>query len=432
MNAPTTSARPLRSAFVASVATAGGLALFGFVSSALAARLLQPEQRGTLAAIQVVPGFLALLGMIGQTEAITYFAARGDTSLGDIQGTGLRITGLGCLGAMAVGAILLPLILTGRPTSVVIAGMIYLLICPALAGLTVGPAWFRARGRTVTWNATRLIAPVAWTVVVVLAWLRHDRSPSRLAITFVVVLLSLSIPIVVLSSRAVPPAEGPVRYRRDLQRPLLRYGLPAMATAAPQLLNLRLDQTVMATFLPNKELGYYVTAVGWSTSISLLLNGFGFVLLPAVAKERDPAAQRAVFRKLVFRGALFSVALVAVVLVVTPTVFPSRFVFSASYRPAVPAAMILVVAAGVLGFNQILSEAVRGLARPGLVLRCELGGLVVTVICLAALLGPFGIIGAAWSSLIGYSSVTAQLLLRVAFRTEEAAPRRRGQAPTDS
>jgi O-antigen/teichoic acid export membrane protein len=428
MNAVSKSDRPLRGAFVASVATAGGLALFGFASSALAARLLQPEQRGTLAAIQVVPGFLALLGMIGQTEAITYFAARGDLPLGDIQGTGLRIAGLGCIGAMAIGAIVVPLILSGRPNSVVIAGVVYLLICPALAGLTVGPAWFRARGRTVVWNATRLIAPVAWTVVVVLAWLRHDRSPTRLAITFVVVLVSLSVPIVVLSVRAIH--DGPVRYRSALRGPILRYGLPAMATAAPQLLNLRLDQTVMATFLPNKELGYYVTAVGWSTSISLLLNGFGFVLLPAVAKERDPETQRLVFRTLVRRGAIFSVALVVVVLVITPTVFPSRFVFSSSYRPAVPAAMVLVVAAGVLGFNQILSEAVRGLARPGLVLRCELGGLVVTVICLAAFLGPFGIVGAAWSSLIGYSSVTAQLLVVARFKNHESGGLSRpGEAP---
>ena len=401
--------RHLRGAFVASVATAAALALFGFVSSALAARLLQPEQRGTLAAIQVVPGFLALLGMIGQTEAITYFAARGDLPLGDIQGTGLRIAAVGCVSAMAVGAIVVPLILNGRPSGVVTAGLVYLLICPALSALTVGPAWLRARGRTVVWNATRLIAPIAWTVVVVLAWFRNDRSPTRLAITFVVVLFALSIPVVLLSNRAIH--DGPVRYRTKMRPPILRYGLPAMATAAPQLLNLRLDQTIMATFLPNKELGYYVTAVGWSTSISLLLNGFGFVLLPAVAKERDPIAQRLVFRRLVARGAMFSVLLVGVALVLTPTVFPSRFLFTESYRPAVPAAMVLVIAAGVLGFNQILSEAVRGLARPGIVLRCELGGLVVTVICLAAFLGPFGIVGAAWASLIGYSSVTAQLLV---------------------
>lgn len=402
--------RSSRRPYVASIATAGALAAMGFITSAVAARLLQPSERGVLAAIQVLPGFLALLGMVGQMEAVAYFAARRDHPLGLIQGTALRLAGFGSGIAILVGLIGVPLLLRSRGTAVLIAGLIYLLFCPALSALTVGPSWLRARNRVGAWNLTRLVPPIVWTLVVGVAWVRHDRSPSHLAITFVLLLSVTAVPIILASNRAID--ERPVRDARELRKPLLKYGLPAMATAAPQLLNLRLDQTVMAVFLPDRQLGFYVTAVGWSSAISLLLNGFGFMLLPAVAGQRDRHRQRETFRRLVLRGALFAAALTAAVLVITPLLFASRFVFSGAYRPAVPAAMVLCAAAGVLGFNQILSEAIRGLGRPDIVLRSELGGLVVTVVLIAALLGPFGIMGAAWASFAGYSAVTIQLLVR--------------------
>ena len=409
MTASPTAPGRLRTTFVVSIGTAASLAALGFVSSALVARLLQPEQRGTLAAIQVLPGFLATLGMVGQVEAVTFFGARGTMPLGDIQGTSMRIFRVGCLVAMAVGACLVPLVLHGRPSAVIVAGLVYLLVCPALGMIAVGPAWLRARHRTTAWNLTRLIAPVAWTALVVAAWARGDRSPTRLAISFAVVLLVLAIPLVIWSHRSI--VDSPVTFRGDLRRPLLRFGLPAMATAAPQLLNLRLDQTVMAGFLSNKQLGYYVTAVGWSTSISLLLNGFGFVLLPVIARVREVGEQRRVFKSLVLRGAALSFGLVTIALLITPLVFPSRFVFGESYRPAIPSAMVLIVGGGVLGFNQIVSEGVRGLGYPTLALRSELGGLLVTAVGLAALLPPFGILGAAYASVLGYSAVSAFLLI---------------------
>ena len=256
------------------------------------------------------------------------------------------------------------------------------------------------------WNLFRLLAPLLWTLVVLLAWFRTDRSPTRLAIQFVVIMLALAVPATLFSVRSAAP---PRVVDRSRIRPLLAFGLPTMATTAPQLLSLRLDQTVMTALVSSKQLGFYVTAVGWSTSVSLILNGLGFALFPAVARELDDTLRWQRFVYLLRRGALFSAILTVAFFVITPFVFPHPWVYGSAYRPAVKVSLILVVAAGMLGFNQLLSESMRGLGMPRKILRAEIYGVIVTVVLLAALLGPFGITGAAISSLIGYSTVTIAL-----------------------
>ena len=90
--------------------------------------------------------------------------------------------------------------------------------------------------------------------------------------------------------------------------------------------------------------------------------------------------------------------------------FAIPFLFGREYRASVLAALILVPATGVLGVNFSLQEGIRGLGHPYAVLRAESLGLIVTAILLAALLRPLGIIGAAISSIAGYSIVTVSLL----------------------
>jgi O-antigen/teichoic acid export membrane protein len=93
----------------------------------------------------------------------------------------------------------------------------------------------------------------------------------------------------------------------------------------------------------------------------------------------------------------------------TPIGIP--LLFRGDYRDAIPAALVLVFAAAASSTNTIQQEAVRGLGRPDLVLRSQLCGLAVTVASLALLLGPFGMVGAAVASLLGYLTITVALAI---------------------
>jgi O-antigen/teichoic acid export membrane protein len=88
-----------------------------------------------------------------------------------------------------------------------------------------------------------------------------------------------------------------------------------------------------------------------------------------------------------------------------------KILFGERFRVSIPAALVLLPAAGILGFNLVLQEGLRGLGRPYAVLRAELAGLVVTAIALLAMLRPLGIMGAAIASLLGYSTVNVVLLV---------------------
>jgi O-antigen/teichoic acid export membrane protein len=103
-------------------------------------------------------------------------------------------------------------------------------------------------------------------------------------------------------------------------------------------------------------------------------------------------------------------AMVFSILVASMAPVAIRLLYGVRFIAAIPAALILVPASGVLGVNFSVQEAIRGFGRPYLVLRAELLGLVVTVMSLCLMLRPLGIVGAAIASLLGYSTVTVALV----------------------
>jgi Na+-driven multidrug efflux pump len=61
----------------------------------------------------------------------------------------------------------------------------------------------------------------------------------------------------------------------------------------------------------------------------------------------------------------------------------------------------------IVGMNTLAEGGLRGLGLPGAALAAELCGLAVTIISLALMLRPLGIVGAAIASLLGYSATFA-------------------------
>jgi O-antigen/teichoic acid export membrane protein len=184
-----------------------------------------------------------------------------------------------------------------------------------------------------------------------------------------------------------------------------------MMTGAPQMLNLRLDQMLMAALLPPRTLGLYVIAVAWSGAAAPLLSAVGAVTTPAVASAKDYS--QGVRRMAAGARGTAVLALVLCLALAVLTPFAIVILFGERFRASIPAALVLVPAAGVLGLNLVLQEGLRGMGRPYAALQAELAGLTVTVVALAAMLRPMGIIGAAIASLLGYSTVLAVLLMNV-------------------
>jgi len=375
-------------------------------SGALAARLLGPRGRGELAAIQAAPSFIGGLAMLGTHDAVAYYSARSPAEAGRYLGSAMAIALVSSLFFMAGGYVLMPLILNAQAPEIVGAGRWYLLIAPvyAMVGLPRYP--FQGRRDFVPWNVMRIAPNILWIAVLMLAWAWSHAIPSLVAIANLGAMALLTIPFALLTAARIP---GPFWPDPHKMPSMLRYGLPCMATMAPQSLNLWLDQMLMAALLPARQLGLYVVAVAWSGAVSPLLGAVAAVTMPAVAasSEKQQRARRLAASVRATAGLAFVLAIAGAA--VTPLAIV--VLFGERFRASIPAALVLVPAACVLGLNLVLQEGLRGMGQPYAALQAELTGLGMTTLALVALLRPMGIIGASIASLLGYSTVTLVLLI---------------------
>jgi O-antigen/teichoic acid export membrane protein len=303
--------------------------------------------------------------------------------------------------------------LHAQTAGVVMVGRQYLVIVPiyALMGLPRHP--LQGRGDFVPWNIMRVTPNVLWIAVLFFAWVIARPTPSFLAITNLIAMASLVFPFALIASRRIA---GPFYPDRGKLLPMLRYGFPCMVTLMPQILNLRLDQMVMAAVLPARELGLYVVAVAWSNAVMPLLGAIGAVTCPAVASAPDPeeAARRFAAGSRV--TAMLAVVLCTISLAVTPKMVV--LLFGPEFHGAVATALVLVPAGAILGFNVVLQEGLRGIGKPYEVLRAELAGVGVTAVALAAMLHRMGTMGAALASVFGYLTIAIVLLFSARRYTE--------------
>jgi len=381
------------------------LALLGVLTGALAARLLGPSGRGQLAAIQMWPNFLAVMGNLGLPEALVYFSARSRAECGRYVGSAVSLNLLISVAVMAIGWVALPILLRAQAPEVVSAARWYLLLLPVQA-LYLPHHGFRGLSDFTAWNAIRFLAVFGWLGLLVFGSITGHNTPGFLALAYLAVLAVLAIPMLALARRHIAPP-----YRPDPRQwgPMLRYGLPSVTSGVPRTLNLRLDQMLMAALLPVQTLGLYVVAVTWSNAVGPLPNALANVLFPQTASQRDPNARHQVFATGIRLAVLSSVSVAVLVAIVTPWVIP--LLFGAAFAGAVRPALVLVVAAAVDAVNMVLEEGLRGLGRPVRVLWAELAGLVVTALSLLLLLGPLGIMGAALASVFGYTAVLITLVI---------------------
>jgi O-antigen/teichoic acid export membrane protein len=382
------------------------LAAMGFCTGIISARMLGPHGRGELAAIQTTPSAIGAFAMIGMPEALVYFSARRPAQAGSYLGTAAVLALLASIPLMAAAYLAMPLLVHAQGPRVIGEARWYLLIAPIYA--TSGMLYHPLRGTRDfrTWNGLRLLVPMSALCVLGAAWLLGRMTPAFIAFGNLTSCAILFIPCAVVVSHRL---RGPYFPDADQMVPMLRFGIPCVMTTLPYLLNLRLDQMLMAALLPARELGLYVVAVAWSNAVAPILNSVGALMLPTVAAAGD----RSLAAEHMGRGVRMTTMLAAAVCLVIAAAAPFAIplLFGAGYQPSLGPALILIPAAGVLGVNLSLQESIRGLGWPSVALRAELLGLVVTAVCLAAMLRPWGIAGAAVASLLGYSTVTIALLV---------------------
>jgi len=387
------------------------MTIMGLASGLIAARLLGPQGRGELSAIQSWPMLLAAFALLGMPEAVVYYSSRCQVRAADYLGTARVVALIAGVGFLATGWALMPALLRSQARSTIWFAQVYLLMIPLYALIDLPRNVLRAVGAWGAWNVLRLVHMGLWLAVIVGAWITPRlATPGTLACLFLGVQVLFAVPHSVVISRYIP---GSYTWASNLCGPLFLFGIPTMLTILPQTLNLRLDQLLMATFLAPQPLGYYVVAVAWAGAAAPVFQSVGAVLFPYISAMHEPLHYHELLKVHFPRVLLLVTSITILLLAVTPVAI--RLLFGPEFRPSIPAALILTTASAFSGLNLILSASLQGLGRPKSILKAEFLGLAITIVSLAILLPTFGIVGAAISSLLAYFFTTCALI-RASFQ----------------
>lgn len=383
-------------------------ALLSLLTGILVARLLGPEGRGELAAIQTWPSFIATIAMLGLPHALVYFSGRSPERAGQYMTSAvtcvLPISGV----FLIAGYVFMPILLTAQTSSVVTAARWYLLTIPIYALIGIPIESLRGRNDLAAWNALRLMPSLGWLLVLLLAVALGQSSPGVVAESYLVVLGLLLFPVLYVVRQRVP---GPFSPDAHLWPSMLAYGLPLSMSAIPQMLNLRLDQMLMAALLSPGALGLYAVAVAWSSVTGPILSAIGTVLFPHVASRSTGGERITSMAGGIHLGLILTAVLCLPIFAFTPVFIP--LLFGTAFAPAVPAGLILVVAGGIATVNSFMEAGLLGLGYPKAVLWAEGIGLIVTGVALTLLLRPLGIVGAATASLLAYTGIGISLVVQI-------------------
>jgi O-antigen/teichoic acid export membrane protein len=406
-------ASPFASLVLFTIGTNAFLAILGIGSGLVIARQLGPEGRGELTAIQSWPIFLSIISVIGLHDAIAYYSARFPEEATSWLGAGVLIALVASLIVVASGYYALPLLLDSQSPEVIQNARLYLWYLPlnVVAGL---PGYaLRGKNDLIYWNLHRSLPAVIWAVVVFAGFALRNSSPGLIArhylMTYALVMLIVTPVLIWLRlPRVFRPSIAMIS-------PMVRYGIPSVLSSAPSILNLRLDQLILAALVSPQILGLYVVGVSWGGAGSFIVNGLTAAILPKVASSENPETQKHILAQVTRVGLLLSMLIALLTVLAAPIAIPS--LFGKEFANAVPAGIVLAVAAGILSFNQLLSTCVMGLGRPDFVLIAESAGFVATGLFLWLLLVKYQLIGAAWASLLSYLVTGSVLLVLIVRQT---------------
>jgi O-antigen/teichoic acid export membrane protein len=376
--------------------------VLSILTGALQARLLGPAGRGELAQIQLWGFFLIFMGHLDIPNALTYYASRDPSRIGALIGSAWAVMLPLGIGWLLLGIFVLPLLMHGLPADIIQAAQLFMLGVP-LGYINMVNTALLGMKKFGYWSLFRIHTPLLFFSMLVLYGILGTASPIRIAMGYLLILAIAAVLIVVLLRMSrIYPERPRMKYMRDL----VSYGTRSILGTAPDMLNARMDQLVLALLLPSQMVGLYVVSVSWSLTLTEgLFKALGTVLFPYLAGEQDPIRRNQMMINSLHMSSVVAVLLSVSMAVATPFIFP--LLFGAPFAQAIPVAIILVEAAIFHVTKAVIADCLRGLGHPGKVALAEIAALIITIGGLILTARTLGIVGAALTSLVAYAVATA-------------------------
>jgi O-antigen/teichoic acid export membrane protein len=392
------------------------LQLINTISGVELARGLGLHGRGALAAAILWPMVAGNLGTLGIEESMTYHVAREPERAGRLAGSGMMLCALQSLLFSALTVAIIPVVLSSKPTNVIVSAWIYTLYVPLQSVSIALNAVLNGLHRYEWFNRVLLTIGLltigAQTLLLALGAL----SVRSIVIAYLIAQLLTTLYVVYLVRKA---GVRSWHWDRKTMRSLFAYGIRSHASTVPTTLNYSLDQLVISIFLSTAQLGVYVIAVTFTSLTVLIGQAVARAALPNVAGLPTGPARATLARRLVSATLVMSTLVTIPLLALTPQFI--RLFFGHAFLGGTAVCRILLVATIALSTNRVLESVLRGVGRPLDAGVAEVVALGATAVGLATLLPPLGILGAGWASLAAYV-VSMGYMVRQVRRALEISP----------
>ena len=407
--------RVTRGAVLDSLCASATIQAGNMVTGVLLARSLGVHGRGELAAVILWPTMLAAIGSLGNSDAATYYSARGTYRAGAIVGSGVALAlAESCL-LIGAGVALLPAVLSRYGSGAIHMAQLFLAFVPLNIVTLVFFGVLGGAQRFGRFQMVRL-APVAIALLGIGGVAAVDRlTVGRVAAIYIAANVITLIMAARLMARSV--ALGRLTVDRETVRALLSFGVRSHLGNVSSTLNSRMDQLLISAFLSPTKLGLYVVAVTLGSATSLVGSSVALIALPRTAGA-SPEARRQLTRRLSLQVGACSVAVTLPIFAFAPMLLSD--LFGAEFAGAGNVARVLLVASVIYGVSRVLGGILTGFGQPLDQGVGELVALSVTAASLAILLPRFGLIGAAAASLLAYSVSFAWMVMRLRRRLAES------------
>lgn len=378
----------------------------GFAVAPLLAQALGPEQRGIVAAATAPLLLMTTLAMFGIPEAITFLIAKNPLNAKQALGKGILLLTIAGLAATVLVYFLARPLSGGNTDAEELIRISSLFILPTaiVSGLRALPRGMHK------WHYVNLEKYITSTYRILL-----------ISSAFAAGILSPPAAVLVLS---IAPVVGGIVFLRPLlglrkisgSRPvefkaITSFSLVVWMGSVSGIVLGKIDQAIMLPMSDAKQLGYYAAAASVADAVLVINNAVRDITFSAQSSGSDPSILQRSARISFLAGIVMATGLLLPVFYWFPILFGHEF------KAAVPAVVILTIAA-VIGIpGSVAGAGLVGRGRPGAVSTSLIIAASTNVALLLVLVPAFGAIGAAIATLLGNliaSNINILVLNRVA------------------
>lgn len=384
------------------------------LTTILVGRFLGPEGKGIFMLVTIVPTLMVTFGNIGLNNSNTFWASKDKENIKKLFYSSFWLS-------LFLGLILTLLFFVIAKMNIkVLFGNLeapYIIMLGLIIPFALSESLFQGIliGQRNFWlfNIGQIVVYLIIAIGVIIGKLFFTFTIYYLAI---ITTIALICPAILYLSQLWKQFGLKWYFNWVLIKKCINFGFRSYLITAMSYLIWRSDIYFVNIFLSMKEVGLYSIAVNFADAIGLISNAIGLVLFPQITA--DPEGGLKITLKITRLLSLLLLFLSVVIFI-----FAKPFIillFGLPFQPSILSVYILTIAAGIWSLTTILSLYFASQGFPWKTVWIWLPGLIINIIINVVFLPKYGLIVAAISSLIAYST-TLILCAAYLYRTHRVA-----------